>query len=211
MIAGLAKIGLALKSQAWQDAGIQGLTPTQGQILALLCSRGLKPMRLSAIAEGLAVKPATASDAVAVLVEKGLVRKVRAPDDGRAIAISLTTQGQGEANRVASWPDFLLAAVDELSESEQEIFLRGLIKMVKVLQERGQIPIAKMCVTCRFFQPNVYPDSECPHHCALVNAPFGDRHLRLECPEHIAAESEVAEQVWRTFSRSSPGKQTSQS
>jgi len=33
------KIGL-LKSQSWQDAGQQGLTPTQGQILALLIDKG---------------------------------------------------------------------------------------------------------------------------------------------------------------------------
>ena len=33
---GLAKIGIALKQQAWAEAGGRGLTPTQGQVLALL-------------------------------------------------------------------------------------------------------------------------------------------------------------------------------
>ena len=33
---GLAKIGIALKQQAWAEAGGRGLTPTQGQALALL-------------------------------------------------------------------------------------------------------------------------------------------------------------------------------
>ena len=33
---GLDKISMVLKSQAWQDASLQGLTPTQGKILALL-------------------------------------------------------------------------------------------------------------------------------------------------------------------------------
>jgi hypothetical protein len=37
---GLAKIGLALKSHAWQNAGQQGLTPTQGQVLTLLRTKG---------------------------------------------------------------------------------------------------------------------------------------------------------------------------
>ncbi|NEO01784.1 MAG: winged helix-turn-helix transcriptional regulator [Moorea sp. SIO3I7] len=200
VIAGLAKISLALKSKAWQDAGLQGLTPTQGQILALLRSRSLSPMRLSEIADGLAVKPATASDAVAVLVEKGLVKKGKAPDDRRAIAITLTAKGQQEADNAASWPDFLLAAVDELSEEETDVFFRGLIKMVRALQERGQIPVSKMCVTCRFFRPNIYSDSDRPHHCALVDAPFGDRHLRLECPEHIAASPEACIEQWQSFS-----------
>lgn len=196
---GLNKISLALKSRAWHDAGLQGLTPTQGQILALLRSKVDSAMRLSEVADGLAVTPATASDAVAALVEKGLVQKGRAKDDARAIAITLTEQGQREAERVASWPDFLLDAVDELSTAEQEVFLRGLIKMVRKLQEQGQIPISQMCVNCRFFQPNVYSNSEHPHHCAFVNAPFGDRHLRLDCPEHNTAEPEAAEQAWQAF------------
>lgn len=195
LVAGLTKISLALKSHFWQDAGFQGLTPTQGQILALLQSRSESVMRLSEVASGLATTPATASDAVAVLVEKGLVQKNRAADDGRAIAIALTSEGKREAIRVASWPDFLLDTINELSVQEQEVFLRSLIKIIRKLQERGQIPISHMCVTCCFFRPNLYPNSDLPHHCALVDAPFGDRHLRLECPEHVLSKLQVVEQV----------------
>lgn len=199
VIVGLNKISLALKSHAWQDAGQKGLTPTQGQILTLLRSKPESGMRLLEVAEGLGVTPATASDAVSTLVEKGLVQKNRSPEDARAIAITLTEKGWQQSDSAGSWPDFLLTAVDELSELERTVFLRGLIKMVRALQERGQISVTHMCVTCCFFRPNVYPDSEYPHHCALVNAPFGDRHLRLECPEHMAAEPQIAEQNWRKF------------
>lgn len=160
-------------------------------------------MRLSEIADGLAVKPATASEAVTVLVAKGLVQKAKATDDGRAVALDLTAKGQREADSFASWPDFLLAAVEGFSASEQEVFLRCLIKMVRQLQEAGQIPISRMCVTCQFFEPNVYSDSDLPHHCKLVDAPFGDRHLRLDCPEHVAAAPETVAQAWRVFLRES--------
>jgi len=199
ILIGLSKIGLALKSQSWQDAGQQGLTPTQGQVLALLIDKGESGMRLSEVAKNLAVTAATASDAVTSLVDKGLVQKTRSPQDGRAIAITLTPQGQKAAAQTASWSDFLLGAVDELSEAEQVIFLRGLIKMIRKLQEQGQVSVAKMCVTCQFFQPNRYPGSEYPHHCALVNAPFGDRHLRLNCAEQVAADSEVAQRNWEIY------------
>ena len=33
---GLAKLALVLRQRAWQEGGAAGLTPTQGQILALL-------------------------------------------------------------------------------------------------------------------------------------------------------------------------------
>jgi DNA-binding MarR family transcriptional regulator len=196
---GLEKIGLALKSQSWQDAEQQGLTPTQGQILALLIGKSETGMRLSEVAKNLAVTAATASDAVTSLIEKGLVQKTRSPDDGRAIAITLTPHGQQAAAQTASWSDFLLTTVDELSQTEQVIFLRGLIKIIRKLQQQGQISVAKMCVTCRFFVPNHHPNSERPHHCALVNAPFADGNLRINCPENVTAEPKTAEQNWQLY------------
>lgn len=188
VVIGLNKIGLAIKSHSWQDAGQQGLTPTQGQILTLLRSKGLSGMRLSALANELGVSAATASDAVTTLVDKGLAQKTKAIDDGRAIAISLTPQGEKVAEKSSGWSDFLLEAVSELSEIEQEVFLRGLVKMICKLQEQKQISVARMCVNCQFFNPNVYPDSERPHYCNFVEAPFGDRSLQLDCPDQIAAE-----------------------
>jgi DNA-binding MarR family transcriptional regulator len=182
---GLAKIGLSLKSQSWQDAGHQGLTPTQGQILALLQARENVGLRLSDIAAGLAVTPATASDAVSVLVEKGLLEKNKSEQDKRAITITLTANGQQQADRVSCWSDYLLAGIAELSEEEQVIFLKGLIKIICKLQEQGKIPIAYMCVNCSFFQSNYYPDVEKPHHCGFVNAAFGDRQLQIDCQDYV--------------------------
>jgi hypothetical protein len=68
-----------------------------------------------------------------------------------------------------------------------------------MLQERGAIPVAKMCVTCRYFRPNVHPDPERPHHCAFVDAPFGDRSLRLDCPDQEPAPSKERSRLWKAF------------
>jgi DNA-binding MarR family transcriptional regulator len=182
VITGLSKIGIALRSQSWQGAESQGLTPTQGQILALLSSH--PGTRLSAIAKGLATSAATASDAVSALVKKGLVSREQAMDDRRAITLRLTPAGQQQAEQAASWPDFLLSAVEELSEDEQTVFFTGLTKMIRKLQDQGKIPTARMCATCEYFSANRHDDAVRPHHCNLVNAPFGDRDLRLDCPEH---------------------------
>lgn len=199
LVTGLLKIGLAMKSQAWQGAGTKGITPTQAQIMSLLLSQNPVPMRLSEISNALAVTPATASEAVATLVEKGLVQKGKAANDARAIAITLTDLGRRKADDVAEWPDFLMTAVEELSAEEQKIFFRSLLKMIKLLQERGQIPISQMCITCRFFQPNVNSDPDRPHHCAFVDAAFGDRDLRLECRDHFQARPETVAKNWQKF------------
>ncbi len=199
VVTGLTKISLALKSHAWQEGEGRGLTPTQAQILTLLRLRSTGGVRLTELANALAVSLATTSEAVDALVRKDFVQKARHLEDKRVLALTLTEAGSREADHVAGWPDFLLKAVDALSPDEQTAFLTGLIKMIRTLQVQGQIPVSQMCVTCRFFQPNVYADPERPHHCAFVNAPFGDRQLRLSCSDHETAPTEEAQQVWLRF------------
>ena len=199
IVSGLLKVCLAVRSQSWQNAEVTGMSPTQGQIVALLFSNNGVPMRLSEIANALAITSATASDAVSSLVEKNLLQKNRAPNDARAVAISLTELGIRQANNMSGWKDFLSVALKELSIDEGRIFLRGLIKIIKSLQDQHKIPISRMCVTCRFFLPNVHSNEDNPHHCAFVDAPFGDSNLRLDCPDQLQAKSATIAKNWQEF------------
>jgi DNA-binding MarR family transcriptional regulator len=189
---GLSKLGLAMKSQAWADAGQRRITPTQGQILALLRSRGSGALRLCQVAASLGISPPTASDSVRALVNKGFVRKTRALGDARAIALELTAEGQAEAERAAAWPDFLVCAIDALSKPEQEAFLLSLIKVIGVLAQRGSVPPQRMCITCRYFRANLYPEGVRPHHCALLGVAIGNGELRLDCSDHVGLDPEQA-------------------
>lgn len=184
--AGIARLGTAVRAQAWRAAGEQGLTPTQGQILAQLRARAA-PCRLGALAEALAVSAATASDAVQALERKRLVTRGRSARDSRSLAIALTPLGRSAAAASAAWTDFLAEGVSALPAAEQAALLRLVTRLILGLQQRGQIPVAAMCVTCRFFRPHAHPGSLRPHHCAFVDAPFADAALRLECPEHEPA------------------------
>jgi DNA-binding MarR family transcriptional regulator len=195
---GLAKIGIALKQQAWVEAGGRGLTPTQGQALALLRASP-QGLRLGALAGQLGVTAATASDSVAAMHRKGLVAKEPTAGDGRGVVVRLTPAGSREAAAAAAWPDFLLEAVGELSAVEQAAFLRGLVAMIRALQEKGRIPVARMCVSCTFFRPFRHDDPVRPHHCAFVDAPFGDGELRLDCPDHRTAPPDQAARAWQAF------------
>jgi DNA-binding MarR family transcriptional regulator len=178
---GLAKIGTALRANAWQEAGPRGLTPTQGQALAFLAVRS--GASLLEVAEGLAVRPATASEAVGALERKSLVRKSRHPTNGRSLWLTLTPEGHALAQETRHWPDFLAAVADGLDPEEQGVFLRAVIAMIAALEEKGQIPRSRMCATCAFFRPNRHPGAKKPHHCAFIDAPLGIGDLRLDCPD----------------------------
>jgi DNA-binding MarR family transcriptional regulator len=185
-LTGIAKIGLVLRHHAWQRRERDGLTPTQAQALATLAARG--PQRVGGLARALGVTQPTASDAVAALVRKGLVARERDSADGRAARLTATPAGTRLAAEGAEWPDVLLGAVDALSAEDHASLLRGLSAVIRELQARGEIPVQRMCVTCRFFRPHVHSDPERPHHCAFVDASFGDRALRLDCADHEPKE-----------------------
>lgn len=71
--------------------------------------------------------------------------------------------------------------------------------MIRTLQERGEVPVSRMCVTCGHFRAHALPGAARPHHGARVDAPFGDRAWRLDCADHEAAPEEQAERAGERF------------
>ncbi len=193
---GLHKLGLAMKQQAWQQANGEGLSATQGQILAALVGQG--PLTGKELSERLGVTLPTISDSVRVLVEKGLVEKGPDPRHPRASLLTPTERGAAVGGRARSWPEFMADAVADLSHDEQRAFYGGVVKMIRALQEQGLVPLSGMCVTCTHFRPHVRTGAT-PHHCGFVDAPLAADQLRLDCPEHERASDESRSLIWARF------------
>lgn len=199
IIHGLNKIAIVLRQEAWAMSSAEGLTPTQVQILSLLYARGEEGMGVKEVAAHLAVTPATASDAVRALDDKGYVRKKPSATDRRAVVLQLSSRGRKLARRTAQWPDFLLAAASVLDSGEQAVLHVALVKMVRSLQEQGRIPLARMCSNCTYFHPNEYPHSGRPHFCGYIEAPIGAVDLRLDCADFQEAPGEQRASTWNKF------------
>jgi len=195
---GLNKIGLSMKQQAWQQANEEGLSATQGQILAALVADG--PLTGSELGSRLGVTLPTISDSVRVLAEKKLVVKSPDPRHPRASLLTPTKKGTALGARARSWPEFMAAAVKDLAPDEQRAFFSGVVKMIRSLQEQGLVPLSGMCVTCTHFRPNVR-DGASPHHCAFVDAPLANEQLRLDCPEHELVPESARARLWEQFTR----------
>lgn len=180
---GLTRLAAVARQLDWQAAEGAGLSPTQADILRFVANRP-EGARLTAAAAHAGVRKATASDAVAALERKALVNKDAVASDGRAVALKATDKG----NRVAqAWPSSFAPIVAGLSETEQELLLGLVVKMIRQLQQRQLIAPQRTCVTCRHFHENVAPNTSTPHYCAFVGAPMADRHLRVDCAEHESA------------------------
>jgi DNA-binding MarR family transcriptional regulator len=201
---GLDRIGAVLRAERWGAAEGAALTPTQLDALTFLAARGDKGARLQAVADYLAVSQPTATDSVAALARKALVTKSPDPEDARALRLRATAAGR-EASLAAQTEDSPIErALATLPVSEQEDLLRLVIKTIRALQEAKAIAPQRLCVGCRHFRPFAHEDAELPHHCALVDAAFGGRHLRLDCPEQEEAPPAQRDAAWALFLRAAP-------
>jgi len=194
----LRRLAHLAHTSSWDQWATQRLTPTQRRILDVVASRR-ESLTLSALARELGVTPATASDSVGALESKGLVQKRRSDVDGRALALMLTSEGKSSVIALAARPDPLQDAFGALTADEQEVFYRSAMKMIRGLQESGALPVSRMCVRCRHFEPFRSPETQYPHHCHLAGSPLADRHLRLECPEHEAGDEAEQAATWEKF------------
>lgn len=199
LVTGLSKIGLAMKSRPWRRQGQQGVGPLQVQVLSILRGRPNQSATVSTIARELSVKLPTASEVIRTLEEKRLVRRRREEADNRVVMVHLTAKGAKAGQAASGWPEILSAATKELSEAEQLSLLTILIKLVRSLQLQGEIPVARMCVSCEHFRPHAYADAAQPHHCQFVNAPLAAQALRIDCPEYVPASVTQAKEAWTRY------------
>jgi DNA-binding MarR family transcriptional regulator len=193
---GLDRFASAMRADIRRSVASRGLNPAQDAILRLLLARPAG-LRVRDLAGHLGVRQPTVTDSVIALERKGLVRRQSDPADARATIVKVTSDAV--AQPAAAVPSLAAAALADLTEVEQVSLLKMLIKLIRSLQLRQAIPPQRLCVTCKYFRPNVHPGAAEPHHCAFVDAPFGNRALRLDCAEHEQARAPEMARNWNAF------------
>jgi DNA-binding MarR family transcriptional regulator len=182
---GLARVAVGLHVAGGDGASANGLERTlaQQQVLLVL-SRRQDVYLLTDLAHDLGMNHRDLLAAVSTLGKEGLVEIEPSPSYTPSdVRIRLTPVGRKQPPELLNWAADLLAELHNLNENDQRRLLRVVTGHIRRLQDNGQIPVTRMCVTCRFFDGYRHAGSDSPHHCWLVDSPFGRRELRLRCPE----------------------------
>jgi DNA-binding MarR family transcriptional regulator len=182
---GLARVAVAVHVAGGDGATVDGLERTlaQQQVLLVL-SRRHDVYPLTDLAHDLGMTRKDLLTAVSTLVKEGMVQIEPSPSYAPMdVRIRLTRSGREQPPELLNWAADLLAEMHNLDEQGQRRLLGVVTQHIRRMQDNGQIPVTKMCVTCRFFDGYRHAGSNSPHHCWLVDSPFGYRELRLRCPE----------------------------
>lgn len=189
--AALERLSQAFRVLLWEKGKRVKLSPIQIQILVYLYYHEHRET-MGKIAREFRLTPATVSDAIKVLERKSLVSRQPLSEDRRVIYANLTTKGIKLAKQLSTWANEVRAVVATLPEEEKLVVLNFLMKLIESLQKSGIISVARMCITCKFFQPYAHAQNQAPHHCRLLDKPLAIAELRLDCPEHIPAEEALS-------------------
>jgi DNA-binding MarR family transcriptional regulator len=179
---GLVRVAVAAQNAGEPGVGLER-TLAQQQTLLLLARRQ-QEYSLSELAADLGMPMPAVQASISTLCKEGLVTMGPHPSySPHDMRVALTERGRAQSPEFLNWADTLLTEVEQLPENDQRRLLRAVTDQILAMQRRGQIPVTKMCVTCRFFDGYAHAGTPEPHHCWLVDAPFGYRQLRLRCPE----------------------------
>jgi DNA-binding MarR family transcriptional regulator len=183
---GLARVAVAMHLAADDPAAGLERTLAQQQLLLLLSQRR-DGYTLSDLAGDAGMTTLTTESSIGTLVREGLVVMGPAAASPSDVLVTITERGRAQAPHLLHWASDLLAELRNLDEMGQLQLLQVVTGHIRRLQQQGQIPVVKMCLTCRFFDGYAHPGTADPHHCRLVDAAFGHQLLRLRCPEQEPA------------------------
>lgn len=203
IVEGLERIATALKSDDWARSRAIGVNPTQLAILRALDGRrsGLSVKELSS---HLGVSQPTVTDSILALERKSLIEKRADPNDGRSVRVLITGAGIAAVGDSEPGAGAVGQATAALRDDDQQQLLVQLVLVIGQLQERGSIPVQRMCVGCRYFRPYAHADAARPHHCNFVDAAFGQQDLKIDCRDHETADPSVRAATWATFHKGQP-------
>ncbi len=182
-VAALERLSQALRILIWEQAQSHGLSPIQIQILIFLLHHDGRLARVTHLAREFGLAAPTISDAISALENKGLVSKSAGVEDRRSVVLKLTAAGRRMADLLSGWADPLEFATRSIPDKQKQVTLTTLMKLIGELQHAGVVSVARMCLTCRFFEAN-HGGSAGTHYCNLLKKPLAEAELRIDCPEH---------------------------
>ncbi|GIX03718.1 MAG: MarR family transcriptional regulator [Planctomycetaceae bacterium] len=183
IVAALERMTHVFERELWHAAWQFRLSPTQAQILLHL-GRLQQGCNIQHLSGRFALRHATLSDSVKALCRRGLLKRQRDAQDGRAVTLTLTAAGKRVVRALSPWMQPIQNQVAAVTPNAKGVVLGFLLELIARCQAEGLVPLVPMCTTCVYFEADRYADPQAPHHCKLLNQPLRLVELRVECPDH---------------------------
>jgi DNA-binding MarR family transcriptional regulator len=181
----LERIGGLLRAELRKRGAEYGLQPTHLHALGFFAQANRYSNTPAALTEYLGVTKGTASQTLLVLENLDLVKKTEDAQDRRVVRVELTRRGQAILAALVP-PELWVATSAKLNKRELDELVRGLEKVLRVMQQANGARSFGVCRTCRHF----LREGANKFRCGLTQEPLKAAESRKICREHEAVPAE---------------------
>lgn len=179
IVSGLERISEVFKILLWEKAKLVKLSPIQIQILNFIAFHKPSLCRVSHLAKEFNVTKPTISDAVKVLVRKGMVSKDFSSFDNRSYSLQLTENGKELVTKTHDFATPLKEQIDKLQMQEMQSLFSSISELIYKLNRSGILSVQRTCYGCKFHEKIGDRD-----YCNLLQKKLMTHEIQLDCAEY---------------------------
>lgn len=187
IVIALDRLSEAIRVILWKECKKFKLSPIQIKFLLFLLYQPIQKKTVSFIAQNFTLTKATVSDAIRSLENKNLIYRRKESTDKRISFLLLTQKGKSIAKSLSKFGTEIRESLKGFNNSKKIILFLSLMNIIERLHQKGIISVARMCITCGYFQKKSQFKKN--FHCNLKNKPLKENELRIDCYNHYEKTS----------------------
>lgn len=178
IVAGLERLSQVFRILLWEKAKEHSLSPIQIQLLIFIKYHSSDKTTVSYLAQEFNFTKPTISDAIKILKQKKLIKKVADNNDTRSYTIQLTALGKKIVSATDNFANPITEILTSTNETDKLIVWENVSNLISILNKQGIITIQRTCHNCS----NYTLKNEKPY-CNLLNQKLLTRDIRIDCEE----------------------------
>lgn len=178
IVAGLERLSQVFRILLWNKAKEQSLSPIQIQLLIFIKHHSADKTTISYLAQEFNFTKPTISDAIKVLEQKKLIKKITDSNDTRSYTIQLTASGKKIIAETENFASPLTTIIAKTSEADKMILWQNVSNLIIHLNKLEVISVQRSCFNCKH-----YRTKNKTHFCNLLNQKLETQDIRIDCSE----------------------------
>lgn len=178
IVAGLERLSQVFRILLWEKAKEHSLSPIQIQLLIFVQHHSSDKSTVSYLAQEFNVTKPTISDAIKVLEQKRIIKKIADKGDTRSYTIQLTAAGKNIVLDTEHFVNPVTEIIADISQQEKLVLSQNITKLINQLHQSGAITVQRTCHYCKHFSAK----NKTPY-CKLLEQKLLPQDIRIDCAE----------------------------
>lgn len=178
IVAGLERISQVFRILLWEKAKEYNLSPIQIQLLIFIQHHSADKTTVSYLAQEFNFTKPTISDAVKILEQKKLIKKITDSLDTRSYTIRLTAAARKIVSETENFANPLRDIITKSSDTDKRTLWQNIFKVIIHLNKLEIISVQRTCFNCKH-----YSLKSNSHFCNLLDQKLETQDIRIDCDE----------------------------